>query len=89
MAARGRAQQRALPVIGFMSGRSPDDSGYLVAAFREGLRKNSGFVEEQNVTVEFRWARGQYDLLPALAFELLNRKLALLVAVGGDPRAGG
>jgi putative tryptophan/tyrosine transport system substrate-binding protein len=59
---------------------------YLVAGFREGLRE-SGFIEGQNVTIEFRWARGQYDLLPALATELLNRRVALLVAVGGDPSA--
>ena len=59
---------------------------YLVAGFREGLRE-SGFIEGQNVTIEFRWARGQYDLLPALATELLNGRVALLVAVGGDPSA--
>jgi len=59
---------------------------YLVAGFREGLHE-SGFIEGQNVTIEFRWARGQYDLLPALATELLNRRVALLVAVGGDPSA--
>jgi len=82
-----RAQQPPrLPLIGFMSGRSPEDSVYLVAGFREGLRE-SGFIEGQNVTIEFRWARGQYDLLPALATELLNRRVALLVAVGGDPSA--
>ena len=81
-----RAQQRALPIIGFMSGRSPEDSEHLVAAFRQGLRE-TGFVEGQNVAVEFRWARGQYDLLPALASELLNRNVALLAAVGGDPSA--
>ena len=59
---------------------------YLVAGFREGLRE-SGFIEGQNVTIEFRWARGRYDLLPALATELLNGRVALLVAVGGDPSA--
>lgn len=69
-----------------MSGRSPEDSEHLVAAFCQGSRE-SGFVEGQNVAIEFRWARGQYDLLPALASELLNRKVALLTAVGGDPSA--
>src|SRR5262245_46429587 len=85
VADRAHAQQ-AMPVIGFMSGRSPEDSEHLVAAFREGLRE-SGFVEGQNMAIEFRWARGQYDRLPALASELLNRKVTLLAAVGGEPSA--
>ena len=61
-----RAQQPAMPVIGFMSARSPEDSAHLLAAFRRGLAEG-GFVEGQNVSIEFRWARGQYDLLPAMA----------------------
>src|SRR5262245_30424344 len=81
-----RAQQSALPVIGFMSARSPEDSAHLVAAFRQGLRE-SEFIEGQNVAIEFRWARGQYNLLPGLASELVNRKVALLAAVGGEPSA--
>src|SRR5437879_7129703 len=80
------AQQPAMPVIGFMSARSPEDSAHLVAAFRRGLGE-SGFVEGQNVALEFRWARGQYDQLPALAAELVSRRVAVLVAVGGDPSA--
>src|SRR5262249_31255183 len=60
-----RAQQ-AVPVLGFMSARSPEDSEHLVEAFRRGLREG-GFVEGQNVAIEFRWARGQYELLPAMA----------------------
>jgi ABC-type uncharacterized transport system substrate-binding protein len=79
-----RAQQMSIPVIGFMSARSPEDSAHLVAAFRRGLSE-SGFIEGQNVAVEFRWARGRYDSLPALATELVNRPVSLLVAVGGDP----
>jgi putative ABC transport system substrate-binding protein len=78
------AQQPTVPVIGFMSARSPEDSAHLVAAFRRGLSE-SGFIEGQNVAIEFRWARGQYDNLPALATELVNRPVAVLVAVGGDP----
>jgi putative ABC transport system substrate-binding protein len=66
-----RAQQPAMPVIGFMSSRSPEDSAYLVAAFRRGLGEG-GFVEGQNVAIEFRWARGQYERLPALAAELVS-----------------
>ena len=81
-----RAQQSAMPVIGFMSGRSPTDSAHLVAAFREGLSK-TGFVEGQNVVIEFRWANGQYDRLPVLAAELVARPVAVLVGVGGDVSA--
>ena len=80
------AQQPALPVIGFMSGRAPEDSSYLVDAFRQGLIQ-SGFVEGRNVAVEFRWAYGDYDRLPALAAELVGRNVAVLVGVGGDNSA--
>jgi putative tryptophan/tyrosine transport system substrate-binding protein len=64
--------QLAMPVIGFMSARSPEDSEHLVEGFRRGLREG-GFVEGQNVAIEFRWARGQYDLLPAMAADLVSR----------------
>jgi putative tryptophan/tyrosine transport system substrate-binding protein len=79
-----RAQQQAVPVIGFMSARSPEDSAHLLAAFRRGLAEG-GYVESQNVSIEFRWARGQYDLLPAMAADLVSRRISVLVAVGGDP----
>jgi ABC-type uncharacterized transport system substrate-binding protein len=82
----GHAQQTSMPVIGFMSGRSPEDSSYLVTAFRRGLSEG-GFVEGQNVAIEFRWARGEYDRLPALAAELVSRHVAVLVGVGGDNSA--
>jgi putative ABC transport system substrate-binding protein len=72
VAPAGRAQQPTAPLIGFMSGRSLDDTAHLVAAFHEGLRK-AGFVEGKNVTVEYRWALGQYDRLPALAADLVKR----------------
>ena len=68
------------------SGRSPDDSSHLVAAFHQGLGE-TGFVEGKNVTVEYRWALGQYDRLPALAAELVKRPITILVAVGGDVSA--
>src|SRR5256712_4540459 len=84
LAARG--QQATMPVVGFMSARSPEDSAHLVAAFRHGLGEG-GFVEGQNVAIEFRWARGQYERLRALAAELVSRRVAVLVAVGGDPSA--
>jgi len=79
-----RAQQPAMPVIGFMSTRSPEDSAYLLAAFRRGLAE-SGFVEGQNVAIEFRWARGRYDLLSAMAAELVSRRVAVLTTAGGEP----
>jgi putative tryptophan/tyrosine transport system substrate-binding protein len=74
------------PVIGFMSGRSPEDSDYLVAAFRQGLAE-VGLSEGKNVVIEYRWARGRYDQLPALAADLVKRKVAVLVGVGGDVSA--
>src|SRR5215472_10825647 len=79
-----RAQQPAMPVIGFMSTRSPEDSAYLLAAFRRGLAE-SGFVEGQNVAIEFRWARGRYDLLSDMAAELVSRRVAVLTTAGGEP----
>jgi putative tryptophan/tyrosine transport system substrate-binding protein len=78
-----RAQQPAVPVIGFMSGPSPDDSVHLVGAFREGLEE-TGFVEGQNVAIEFRWALGHYERLPALAADLVGRHVAVLAALGGE-----
>jgi putative tryptophan/tyrosine transport system substrate-binding protein len=77
-----RAQQQAMPVIGFLSSRSPEDSAHLVVAFRRGLAEG-GFVEGQNVAIEFRWARGQYELLPAMAADLVSRRVSVLAAVGG------
>jgi len=80
------AQQQPMPLVGFMSGRSPEDSAHLVAAFRQGLDE-TGFVEGQNVAIEFRWANGQYDQLPALAADLVSRRVTVLVGVGGDVSA--
>jgi len=80
------ARAQALPVIGFMSSRSPEDSDYLVGAFRDGL-KERGYEQPRNVAIELRWARGQYDLLPGVAAELVRRPVALLVGVGGDVSA--
>ena len=80
------AQQLAMPVIGYLSARSPDDTAHLVAAFRRGLGAD-GFVEGQNVTIEYRWALGQYDRLPAMAAELVRRPVAILATTGGEPAA--
>jgi putative tryptophan/tyrosine transport system substrate-binding protein len=81
-----RAQQPTMPVIGYLSARSPDDTAHLVAAFHRGLGEG-GFIEGQNVTIEYRWALGQYDRLPALAVELVRRPVAILATTGGEPAA--
>jgi len=81
-----RAQQPSVPLIGFMSSRSSADSAYLVAAFRKGLSEE-GYIEGRNVAIEFRWADGRYDQLPALAADLTKQRIAVLVAVGGEPSA--
>src|SRR6516164_7662685 len=80
----GRAQQPAMPVIGFMSARSPEDSVHVLEAFRRGL-KEGGFVEGENAAIEFRWARGDYSRLPTLAADLVSRRVAVIVAAGGEP----
>jgi len=81
-----RAQQSAMPLIGFLSGRSHDESAQLVAAFQGGLGQ-LGYTENQNVSVEYRWADGQYDRLPILASELTNRSVAVIVTTGGTASA--
>jgi len=78
-----RAQQSTPPVIGFMSSRSPEDSESVLAAFRKGISEG-GLVEGKNVVVEFRWARGDFGRLPAFAAELVNNRVAVIVAAGGD-----
>jgi len=80
-----RAQQ-TMPVIGYLSARSPEDTTHLVAAFRRGLVED-GYVEGQNVAIQYRWALGQVDRLPALAAELAGRSVAILVATGGESAA--
>ena len=78
-----RAQQSATPVIGFISSRSQKESTTVVDAFRQGLR-DLGYVEGQNVAVEYQWADGQLDRLPTIAAHLVNRRVAVIVAAGGD-----
>jgi putative tryptophan/tyrosine transport system substrate-binding protein len=82
-----RAQQAAMPVIGFLSSRSSSGSATeVVAPFRKGLRE-AGFVEGQNLAIEYRWAEGQYTRLPAMAADLIGRKVAVIVGAGGSAPA--
>jgi putative ABC transport system substrate-binding protein len=74
-----RAQQPAMPVVGFLSSRSADDSVRLVTSFRQGL-KEAGYVDGQNALIEFRWAEGQYDRMSALAADLVRRQVAVIFA---------
>ena len=80
------AQQKAMPVIGYLGSGSPGPVASFVAAFRQGLSE-TGYVEGRNVAIEFRWAEGRYDRLPALAADLVSRKIDVIVAHGGTPSA--
>jgi putative tryptophan/tyrosine transport system substrate-binding protein len=81
-----RAQQSAMPLIGFLSSRSASDSKRMLDGFRKGLAE-AGLIEGQNVAVTYRWADGHYDRLSPLALELVGSPIAVLVAVGGEPAA--
>ena len=81
-----RSQQKSPPVIGFLSSRSPEDSAAQMAGFRKGLAE-IGYVEGENLAIEYRWARGDYKRLPALAADLASKPVRVLATVGGEPPA--
>src|SRR5262245_38099442 len=77
-----RAQQPAMPMVGFLNLGSPDVSGDQLRAFRQGL-KESSYVEGESIAIDYRWAENQIDRLPVLAAELVQRKVAVIVVSGG------
>ncbi len=81
-----RAQQPTMPVVAFITNGSPDDSAPVAAAFRKGLNE-TGYVEGQNVTVEYHYLEGQYDRLPGLVADLVRRQVAVIATPGSAPAA--
>src|SRR5262252_7037687 len=78
-----RAEQKAMPVVGYLNSASPGPAAPYMAAFRQGL-SDTGYVEGQNLAIEYRWAEGNFDRLPALAADLVGRKVDVIVTQGGN-----
>ena len=83
---RAQAQQTAMPVVGLVNGRSARDAARQTAAFRKGLNE-TGYLEGQNVTVEYHWLDGQYDRVPLLMADLVRRRVAVIATPGATPVA--
>src|SRR5262245_66454669 len=81
-----RAQQPAMPVIGYLGGLSPNTYAPRLAAFHRGLTE-TGYAEGRDIAIEYRWAEGQYDRLPGLAADLVRRQVSVIAALGGDATA--
>src|SRR5215475_9678398 len=81
-----RAQQAVMPVIGMINAGTPEAAAYRVTSFREGLREG-GYVEGQNVAIEYRWAEGRYDLMPEMVADLLHRGAAVIAVPGSTAAA--
>jgi putative tryptophan/tyrosine transport system substrate-binding protein len=81
-----RAQQAAMPIVGFLHSAAPKAYTGFVAAFQQGLR-DAGYIDGQNVAIEYGWAEGQYDRLPALAADMVTHRVSVIAATGGDPAA--
>ena len=79
-----RAQQPAMPIVGYLNAGAPDYNPLYLPAFRQGLAQ-SGFVEGQNVTIDIRWAENHFDRLPSLAADLIQRQVSVIAATGGPP----
>ena len=81
-----RAQQRVMPIVGFLSGGSPESDAFRLIAFQQGLNQ-TGYVEGRTVAIEYRWMQGHYDLLPALLADFVRRPVTVIVAAGTTPGA--